>query len=212
MQVEADPHHMRRVAAWMNLLFVGQSYRGVTRAGLAKQHRAHGCNVSAYTSSRGTTLNVSREKIFGILLDLGLHPDGLLAPGLHRWLFPAEMAPDMHHALVDLLSLNPPLDPDRPLRCMTWKNSRSGFLLHRPARVATVLANVPIGPFKRLLRDRKDLNIAMETISSGEASELQTLLRAHDPVWVVERSIDSYLTPSTASANPNPSMLQAAAG
>ena len=210
MQVEADPRHLRRVAAWMNLLFLGQSYRGVTRSGLAKQHKAHGCNVSAYTSSRGTTLNVSRDKIIGILLDLGLHPDGLLAPGLHRWQFPAEMPQDMHHALIDLLSLNPPLASDRPLRWMTWKNSRTGFLLHRPARVTAVLASTPVTPFKRLLSDRPDLNVVVETISPGEASELQTMLRAPEPVWVVERSIDSYLCPSTSSTTP--SMLQTAAG
>lgn len=198
MQVTFDPQHFRRVATWMNLLFVGQRYRGVTRVGLAKQHKAQGCNVSAYTSSRGTTLNISREKIIGILLDLGLHPDGVLAPGLHRWQFPADMAADMRDALGDLLSLNPPLDATRPPRCITWKNSKVGFLLHRPARVAAVLASMPMQQLKRL-RDREGLGIVSETVSLGEASELQTLLGASDPAWVVERSIDSYLSPQVTT-------------
>lgn len=193
----------------MNLMFVGQRYRGVTRSALAKAHRAQGCNVSAYTSSKGTVLNLSRDKIFGILLDLGLHPDGVLAPGVHRWQFPVDMPAEQRDALCDLLMLNPPLDPQRPPRCLTWKNSKIGFLLHRPARVVTMLASVPLSQVKRL-RERADLGVAFETVTHGEASELQTLLNASDPVWVVERSIDSYLSPKTTHGAAQ--VLQAAAG
>lgn len=194
MQLASDLPHLRRVATWMNLLFAGQRHRGITRAGLAKKHQAQGCNVSAYTSSRGTTLNVSREKIYAILRDLGVHQDGLLAPGLHRWQFPLDMSTDMRDAFADLLSLNPPLDVAVPPRWMTWAGSEIGVLLHRPARVTCVLACVPMQQMDSLLC-QADLGIASERVSHGEASELQTLLSAEDPVWVVERSIDSYLSP-----------------
>lgn len=192
-----DQHRLRRAAVWMNLMFIVQRHRGVTRTGMAELHHTHGCNVSAYTSSKGSVLNLSREKIFAILLDLGVHPDGVLAPGLHRWQFPSHLSAgdmELQDALGDLLVLNPPLDPACPPRCVVWQDSDVGFLLHRPARVAVVLACLSMAQIDRL-RERADIGVVFESVSHGEASELQTLMSTSDPAWVVERSIDSYLSP-----------------
>lgn len=186
----------QRIAAWMAWLLASRRFRGITCASVAQAREARGCNVSAFMSSNGHTKNVKADKLLCILLDLGLLPNGALTPGTHCWNVPTD--PQFRDVLGDVLAMNPTLDSSRPARCLQWRGGDGAFLVHRPTRLAVVLARISDSHVRRL-RKRKDIDVAFENITAAEATELETIWRGGDaPEWVIERAIDSYLDPHQA--------------
>ncbi len=85
------------MAAWLGFL---RKAKRVTLQSIAETHATHRGNLSAFISSKGTTRNVSMEKLRMVLFDLGLLDGGMLAPGLHRW----EVDEEMVDSLCELLN------------------------------------------------------------------------------------------------------------
>lgn len=198
MPVKSDAAALcRRLAGWISFLSAARRAFGVTRSDVARQHAVQPCNLSAFVASKGTTRNVSLEKLVLIAHTLGVNQDGTLTPGMHRWDLLGSRSMESGNALGELLDANAAQDPRRPARCMTWRNGSTGFLVHRPARGCAVLARLTQSQIKRL-RDRPQAAVVFEKITSGEASELQTLLMADEPEWVISRVVDTYLDQTMA--------------
>lgn len=85
------------MAAWLGFL---RKAKRVTLQSIAETHGTHRGNLSAFISSKGTTRNVSMDKLRMVLFDLGLLDGGMLAPGLHRW----EVDDEMVDSLCELLN------------------------------------------------------------------------------------------------------------
>lgn len=88
-----------RLSVWLGFL---REARKITLQSLATAHATQRSNLSAFVTSGGKTRNVSPDKIRAVLFQLGLLPDGMLTPGLHRWTVAKEMIP----AMCELLALN----------------------------------------------------------------------------------------------------------
>lgn len=72
----------------------------VTLQSLADSNGTQRSNLSAFVTSGGKTRNIAYDKLDRILFSLGQLPDGMLAPGLHRWQVERNMVPQMCEILM----------------------------------------------------------------------------------------------------------------
>lgn len=77
--------HLAQIAEAMGFLADALRARGVTLQSLASAHGTHRSNLSAFIRSRGTTRNISEERVRGVCTALGVHWDFVLCARLHRW-------------------------------------------------------------------------------------------------------------------------------
>ncbi|NMX77603.1 hypothetical protein HBO23_32055 [Pseudomonas sp. WS 5532] len=94
---QAERDASAEMADWLGFL---RKAKRVTLQSIAEAHATQRSNLSAFITSRGTTRNISMEKVRGVLFDLGLLDGGMLAPGLHRWDVDSEMVDAFCELLV----------------------------------------------------------------------------------------------------------------
>lgn len=81
MKVDSDAG----LSAWASQLAFLRRARSVTWESVASTIGAQRSNLSSFATTRGQVRNISVAKIKEALFELGMLPDGTLAPGLHRW-------------------------------------------------------------------------------------------------------------------------------
>ena len=176
-----------RLSRWLGFLIDSQRWQGVTQTKVARAAKTQPCNLSAFITSDGVIRNVGEQRLMDSFNAVGVHLDGLLTPGLHRWdLGPVD--PQDVVAFNEIIKLNPPADADRPSRLLRIDEDQC-FFLHRSTPLATVMARLPA---KHVLRVKRALDISVDVVDECAASELQSLWLATHP-WIVNRAIDAYL-------------------
>ncbi|MEJ7745224.1 MAG: hypothetical protein WKF61_00400 [Luteimonas sp.] len=180
----SDPSRLSR---WLGFLIDSQRWRGVTQTKVAAAAKTKPCNLSAFITSDGLTRNVGEQRLMDSFNFVGVHLDGLLTAGLHRWDLGALCLQDVL-AFNEIIKLNPPVDAGRPPRLFRVGGDQC-FFLHRPTQLATVMARLPA---KHASPVTQALGIAVDDVDECAASELQSLWLTPQ-AWVVNRAIDTYL-------------------
>lgn len=197
--------NVERVADWLQMLIYAQRHRGVTIKSVASAASAAGPNLSVFLARRGKSKNVKVDKLEQMLLKLGVHRDGLLTPGLHRWdmIRQAEeelppgvtLRPELA-TLVELIRINCHDLPKSVCACLTWKGGEPddavAFILLRPSQSTSVIIRVDrcevIELGSRLRHCMADLQV-----SDAEGAELQSVWHTPGHEWIVGRKIEHFL-------------------
>lgn len=176
-----------RLSRWLGFLIDSQRWDGVTQTKVANDAKTKPCNLSAFIASNGAIRNVGEQRLLASFNSVGVHLDGLLTPGLHRWDL-GSVDLQAVAAFSEIIKLNPPLDPEKPARLFRIDEDQC-FFLHRSTPLATVMARLPV---KHVPRVKRALDIPVYLVGECAASELQSLwLATHQ--WIVNRAIDTYL-------------------
>lgn len=184
------------VAHLLELALTAQKHRGITKAKVAQDHGVRGSNISAFVKSAGAVRNVSLLVVERILHTLGVHADGFLTHGLHRWDLVSRRV--SLKALCGVLELNS--NPDvGACGVPTWIRLPKGktkqqlaFIAFRPCE-----GTLFIGRLREECRPELEQALGV-TLASVEldvpgAAELLTCwqMTMHD--WVVVRAITRLL-------------------
>lgn len=185
----ADPR-LARLADWLGVAIDGQSRRGVTKQQIAGDHGTHGSNLSAFVTSKGRVRNVKVVTVEAILLDLGLHRNGVLTHGIHRWdLLDSK---DIASGLGDLLKTNS--DPgaeehQQPhLLQLPVEVPSIAFVLLRPSPDTILLARVN-GTDAAAIEESLGRSLIRRSLDVPDTSELQSCFLLQEHEWLIPRSI-----------------------
>jgi len=150
------------MAAWLGFL---RKAKRVTLQSIAETHGTHRGNLSAFISSKGTTRNVSMEKLRMVLFDLGLLDGGMLAPGLHRW--------DVDEEMVDSLCVL--LNNSEFERGYVFRlgNGLRAFAVVQVCEANVVFASLPVESAERVAE-------GLRQTRAGQSISLVDLDRAGD--------------------------------
>lgn len=125
--------NMAAIARWLRFL---RQAKDVSMAELATAHGLRRSNLTTFINSGGKPGAVAKVKACRALVGLGVHADGTLCPGLHRW---RVHDPDMTPALVSILDGNE----------LAWgvvlvlrRQRGGGFLMLRYGCVVTVFVEL----------------------------------------------------------------------
>lgn len=172
---------------WLRFLIDSKRWKGLTQTEVARSAETKPCNLSAFISSEGQVRNLSKDRLTACFNFVGMHVDGLLTAGLHRWDL-LSMHPQGIQAFKEIIKLNPPMNPDVP-GCLFQLGDEQCFFIHRPTLLTTVMAKLPADQVPRL---KRAFDTSVRSVDACAASELQSLwLTEHD--WIVNRAIDTYL-------------------
>ncbi|MGX9960614.1 hypothetical protein ACW0US_17850 [Xanthomonas euvesicatoria] len=193
---------MARLASLLGLMIQGQKYRGVTMRAVAKMRGSHGPNLSVFISSGGRTRNINAALLQRMLHDLGLHPDGLLTPGFHRWDLTGHLGEQDRVDLDSLLALvqvNSRQSASPVCVSVMWQGglpeSAICFVLLRPAEGTLLMVRMAEADAIRLVASSAS-SIRLIYISDGEGAELQSAWQAEDHEWIVAKKIETYINQS----------------
>ncbi|HHU4150108.1 TPA: hypothetical protein ACUB7F_001813 [Pseudomonas aeruginosa] len=150
------------MAAWLGFL---RKAKRVTLQSIAETHGTHRGNLSAFISSKGTTRNVSMDKLRMVLFDLGLLDGGMLAPGLHRW----EVDDEMVDSLCELLNKSA-FERGYVFRL---GNGLRAFAVVQVCEANAVFASLPVDSVKRVAA-------GLRPMQGGQPISLVDLDRAGD--------------------------------
>ena len=181
-----------KLARWLGFLIDSRRWDGMTQTKVAQKAKMRPSNLSAFISSKGTYRNLSEQRLVESFNEAGIHIDGLLTAGLHRWDMLQLHAEDIR-AFNEIIRCNPPSVSTTPARLLQLGEDQCYFL-HRATPVSRVMAKIQR---KHAAQIGRALDVPVELIGASAASELQSLwLTPH--MWVVERAIDRYLGPEGA--------------
>ena len=177
-----------QAARWLGFLIEAQRWSGVTQTKVATQASVRSCNLSAFIASGGKVRNVGPSRLPRLLNEVGVHPNGMLTAGLHRW--DVTVGPeDRYETFQELVDLNPSANPEHAGRFFIVDEVLAIFL-HRPTNLTTVMARLPAELAGSIAHRRPGLK--MRRLLANEASELLSLWLTEHP-WVINRGIDQYL-------------------
>lgn len=185
----AEPR-LARLAELLGVAIDGQKRRGVTKQQIASVHGTHGSNLSAFVTSKGKVRNVAVGVVEAVLLDLGLHPNGLLTHGVHRWdlLDSRENVEGLGEILCANTPRNGPSHHQPHLLHMPVDVPPIAFVLHMSCAATLLLTRICADDIGRI---EKSLGFAMHRreIDVGDATEIQSCWQLQEHEWVIPRSI-----------------------
>lgn len=136
MKVNADTDRTEQgeqVARWLDFL---RQASGMRFSDLANKHKIHRSNLSTFVHSGGAGGWINREKVRKVLFDMGMHTNGTLCTGLHRWNISSH---DMAVGLRDVLERN------KPAWIMALRlRAGGGYVMARSGRLVSVFAELTV--------------------------------------------------------------------
>lgn len=176
MKVNAiNPDTHAQLASWMGYL---RQAKKVTLQHLAQEHGTQRSNLSAFVTSGGQVRNVSMDKILGVLFDLGVLPNGLMTPGLHKWQVDTDLVPGM----CRLLALN---GFDRAI-IFELGSGYGSYVVTQVAANILIFASLPAGKsdeVRSLLGHLGD-QVQVVTLDRAGDAQIQSLWMTHDEKMV----------------------------
>lgn len=123
--------NMASIARWMHFL---RQAMDVPVAQLAAAHDMRRSNLTTFINSGGKPGVVAKMKAVKALVGLGVHADGTLCPGLHRW---QVHEADMVASLVSILDVN-----ELAWGVVLCLRQGGGYLMLRYGHLATVFVEL----------------------------------------------------------------------
>ncbi|TAL63656.1 MAG: hypothetical protein EPN79_16005 [Burkholderiaceae bacterium] len=119
------------IATWLDFLRHACDFR---LSDLATKYDVRRPNLTTFISTKGKARAVRLDKARQVLFSLGMHPDGTLTPGLHRWRVSGE---DMAGMLADVLDRS-----EVSWAALLELRHGRGYLMVRIGRLTSIFAEL----------------------------------------------------------------------